>query len=146
MNTRINIAIVTLAGLALLSASYAAVHAQGGRSVADGVYTETQAKRGEQEYTQNCSFCHGEALEGSDVIPPISGKDFYAAWNDKTVGDLFEKITTTMPATSPGSLTPAQAADLVAFMLSVAKYPAGAVEVAPKVEELKQIRIEAPKQ
>lgn len=145
MHTRLNIAIATLAGLTLLAASYAAVHAQSGKSVVDGIYTEEQAKRGQKAYTDNCSFCHGDALEGSDVIPPLAGKDFYTAWSEKTVAELFEKISTTMPATAPGSLKPEEAADVVAYMFSMAKYPAGATEVAAKVDELKQIRIEPPK-
>ena len=43
----------------------------------------------------------------------------------RRVGDLYEKTQTTMPATAPGTLTPEQAADIVAFMLSKDNYPAG---------------------
>jgi hypothetical protein len=50
----------------------------------------------------------------------------------------------TMPAYAPGSLMPAQTADVLAHMLSVNKYPAGTAELAPG-PELKSITIEPPK-
>jgi hypothetical protein len=50
-----------------------------------------------------------------------------------------------MPATAPGSLTPAQAADIVAYMLGASRYKTGAMELEPKVEVLTQIKIETPK-
>ena len=50
-----------------------------------------------------------------------------------------------MPATAPGSLTPAQAADIVAYMLASSKFMAGATELEGKVEALKDIKIEMPK-
>jgi mono/diheme cytochrome c family protein len=50
-----------------------------------------------------------------------------------------------MPATAPGSLSPEQTADVVAYMLSVGKYPTGAADLVAKVDDLKQITIDAPK-
>ena len=143
---KMTFASATLAGMAILSViSYVSVRAQAGRSVAEGVYTEAQAKRGEKVYAENCGFCHGDDLKGSDVIPPLIGSDFVATWKGKTAADLFEKINTTMPATAPGTLTAEQTADTVAHMLSVAKYPTGAAELSAKMDELKQISIEPPK-
>ena len=51
----------------------------------------------------------------------------------------------TMPPLDPGSLMPAQVADLVAHALSASKYPAGTAELASEVEALKAITIDAPK-
>ena len=68
----------------------------------------------------------------------LAGKDFLASWEGKSVADLFEKTHTTMPATAPGTLTPAQAADIVAYMLAAGKYPAGAAELDSKVEALQR--------
>jgi mono/diheme cytochrome c family protein len=113
--------------------------------VNDGVYTADQAKRGEALYKETCSACHGDNLEGSGPMPPLSGKDFLANWQGKTVGDLFEKVTTSMPATAPGTLTPEQAADILSYTLSVGKYPAGSAALASKMEPLLQIKVEAPK-
>ena len=143
MNTTFRFVTALAAGVAILSAaSYLSVQAQAGKSVGDGVYTAEQAKRGEKVYAENCGFCHGDDLKGSDVIPALVGADFAGSWKGKTVADLYEKINTTMPATAPGTLTPAQTADSIAHMFAVAKYPAGTTELSAKMDELKQIRID----
>jgi hypothetical protein len=49
-----------------------------------------------------------------------------------------------MPQSSPGSLTPAQTADLLAYMLSVSKYPAGDTELPADRDKLKTIQIPKP--
>ena len=48
-----------------------------------------------------------------------------------------------MPFDSPGSLTPEQYADVIAYMLSANKYPAGDKELAHEVAPLQQIQIVA---
>ena len=148
MKRGFDVAIVMLAGLAagaILHAASVTLAAQGGRSIADGVYTDEQAKRGEQLYSDTCAVCHGPELKGSDFVPTLTGPTFVETWKDKTAGELFEKIKTTMPAVAPGTLTPEQSIDAVAYILSVAKYPAGAVELSTAVDELKQILIAPPK-
>jgi mono/diheme cytochrome c family protein len=112
-------------------------------SVNSGVYTAEQAKRGEMVYNDNCASCHGADLLGGDPIPPLSGETFLANW--KTVGDLFEKTQTSMPAYAPGSLMPQQTADVLAHVLSVNKYPAGTTELAASADTLKTITIEPAK-
>ena len=123
-----------------------AVTAQATRSVNEGVYTADQAKNGEGLYKEQCAACHGDNLEGSGPMPPLAGKDFLANWGGKTLGDLYEKTQTTMPATAPGTLSPEQTADIVAFMLSKDNFPAGSTALEGKVEPLAQIKIEDPKQ
>ena len=66
-------------------------------------------------------------------------------WNGKSLGDLYEKIQTTMPATAPGTLMPAQTADLLAFVLKASKFPAGSTALEGKVEALLPISIDGPK-
>jgi len=139
------VAILTVSGF-LLSVAYATLGAQATRSVNEGVYTADQAKRGEAIYKETCSACHGDNLEGSGPMPPLAGKDFLANWEGKTVGDLFEKTQTTMPATAPGTLTPEQAADIVSFLLSKDNYPAGASALEGKMEPLLKIKLDSPKQ
>jgi len=136
--------IVILGGVFLVSGLYAGVGAQG-KSVNDGIYSDAQAKRGDVLYKEQCATCHGDNLEGSGPMPALAGKDFLASWMGKSVADLFEKTHTTMPATAPGSLTPAQAADIVAYMLASSKYKVGTTELEGKVEVLKDIKIEEPK-
>ena len=139
--------ILICGGFFLVSVLYTSVGAQApaAKSANDGVYTVEQAKRGEALYKEQCATCHGDNLEGSGPMPPLAGKDFLTNWKGKSVGDLFEKTHTTMPATAPGTLTPAQAADITAHMLAIGKYPAGTTELDSKVETLAQISIDEPK-
>src|SRR5687768_4018792 len=136
--------IMILGGVFLISGLYAAVAAQG-KTVNDGIYSEAQAKRGDALYKENCATCHGDNLEGSGPMPALAGKDFLASWQGKTVGDLYDKTFTTMPATAPGSLTPAQATDIVAYMLAAGRFKAGTADLEPKAEAMQQIKIEMPK-
>jgi mono/diheme cytochrome c family protein len=115
------------------------------RSVWDGVYTEDQAKRGEAIYRKECAACHGAVLTGGESAPPLTGGPFLANWNGLTMGDLFDRIRKTMPQTNPGRLTRQQDADILAFMLSVNKFPAGKTELYRQSEMLKEIRFESAK-
>jgi mono/diheme cytochrome c family protein len=116
-----------------------------GASLAAGVYTEEQSKRGMELYKAQCASCHGDDLKGNEIIPALTGDTFTGNWKGKTVGDLFEKINMTMPALDPGSLTPEQTSDLIAEILSVAKYPAGSTALPTSMDALQQIKIDAPK-
>jgi mono/diheme cytochrome c family protein len=116
------------------------------QTAADGVYTEAQAMRGAALYEEQCGPCHGADKTGvADLFPALAGDSFVMIWQERSVGELFEKISTTMPALDPGSLAPEQVADLVADMLSSSKYPAGATALGSEVEALKGITIGAPK-
>jgi mono/diheme cytochrome c family protein len=145
MTKTINILIAASAVLLAASGHHVTLRAQA-QSVADGVYTEAQAKRGSTLYTEQCASCHGETLAGiADLFPALTGDSFVTTWQGKSVGELFDKISMTMPALEPGSLKPEQVADVVAQILSVSKYPAGTTDLASSVESLKQIKIDAPK-
>lgn len=132
--------IAVLTGVLAMSGLYATVGAQAAKTVKDGVYTEAQAKRGEALYKEQCAACHGDDLMGSGPMPALTGDDF--AKNYKNVGDLFEKIHSSMPASAPGSLTEPQTADIIAYVLSVSKYPAGTTELEGKMEPLTQITMQ----
>jgi S-disulfanyl-L-cysteine oxidoreductase SoxD len=124
----------------------AADQAQGApTSVLDGVYTPEQAKRGEELYGQFCASCHGPALGGGEMAPALTGGDFATDWIGLTLNDLFERIRVSMPQDQPGALSRQQNADVLAFMLSAAKYPAGKTELPKEAEVLKTIKYEAPK-
>jgi cytochrome c len=112
------------------------------RSVWDGVYTEEQAKRGEPLYYRECSTCHGESLEGKEEAPSLAGSDFVSDWNGLALNKLFDKIRLTMPKDDPRQLGVPQKADILAYVLSVNKFPAGKKELPQKNEELKEIRFE----
>ena len=145
MHKKITIAIATCALLALAAGFDAIVRAQA-TSVTDGVYTEEQAKRGATVYSEQCASCHGEKMEGvADLFPALAGDTFLKNWTGKSVGELYEKIATTMPALDPGSMKPEQVADVVAHMLNTSKYPAGSTALAASADPLKTIQIVAPK-
>ena len=138
----------TILLLASIASPLCLLHAQApasseSRSVWDGVYTEEQAKRGEPVYRKECAACHGELLTGGESAPPLTGGAFLANWNGLTMGDLFARIRKTMPQSAPGRLTWQQDADILAFMLSVNKFPAGKTELYRQSEMLKAIRFEA---
>jgi mono/diheme cytochrome c family protein len=137
------VAVLIVSGfLASLAVSVAA---QATRSVNEGVCTADQAKKGEALYKEQCAACHGDNLEGSGPMPPLAGKDFLANWTGKTLGDLYEKTQTTMPATAPGTLSPEQTADIVAYILSKDNYPTGSAALEGKMEPLLKIKLDAPK-
>src|SRR4029077_1449326 len=115
------------------------------RSVWDGVYTEEQAKRGEELYRKECASCHGDTLIGGGGAAPLTGGTFLSNWNGLTVGDLFDRIRKTMPQGSLGKLTKQQDADILAYLLSFNKFPAGKTELQKQVEFLREIRFEATK-
>ena len=134
------LAVIWLAGITQFSA-----RAEQSKSVWDGVFTKEQAERGAAVYKTACSECHGNDLAGDGFAPALSGGEFMGNWNDLSVGDLFERIRVSMPPSSPGSVTPAQKADIVAHIFNMNKYPAGKTEIVPKTEELKGIKIELKK-
>jgi S-disulfanyl-L-cysteine oxidoreductase SoxD len=114
-------------------------------SVLEGVYTEAQAARGAAGFAQNCAVCHGAALGGVGEAPALAGAQFVSDFNGLTVGDLFERMRTTMPLNNPGGLSRDQYADILAFMLKSNGYPAGERELYRRSEFLNTIRFEAAK-
>ena len=117
------------------------VAAQDSRTVWDGVYTEQQSTRGESVYAEACANCHGAELEGIDMSPALSGSTFNSNWNELTMGDLADRIRISMPADRPGTMTRAQIADVMAYMLKANRFPSGETELPESVPMLKQIRI-----
>src|SRR5215467_6958145 len=115
------------------------------RSVWDGAYTKEQAKRGDEAYHRQCASCHGATLAGGEAAPPLAGGEFLSTWNGLTLGDLFERIRISMPQDHPGKLSREQNADILSYILSVNKFPAGKSELPHQTELLKEIRFEASK-
>src|SRR5687767_13476194 len=123
----------------------AAATATGTKSIWDGVFTEEQAKRGEEAYKTNCSECHGGDLMGDGFAPSLAGADFQGNWNDLSVGDLFERIRISMPPSGPSSVSPEAKVDILAHIFNFNKYPTGTTALEPKIEVLKTIKIELKK-
>src|SRR5688572_2770462 len=75
------------------------------RSVWDGVYTEVQAKRGEEMYSKSCQTCHDSS--------EFSGPGFMKQWSGHTAFDLFDEISAVMPKDAPGQLSKQTYVDIV---------------------------------
>lgn len=103
------------------------------RSTLDGVFTEEQASQGENAFTQECALCH--------TTHEFSGRLFEMAWTGRSVYDLYRNIATTMPYDRPGSLTGESYSAIVAYILSLNGYPAGAEGLATQEELLSTIQI-----
>ena len=150
MNKRSTIAFalvaLSLCSLAVISTTGRAQQpAETTRSIWDGVYTEEQAKRGEEVYKKECASCHADTLVGGGGAAPLTGGTFLSNWNGLTLGDLYDRIRKTMPQGSPGKLNKQQDADVLAYLLSFNKFPAGKTELQKQVEFLREIRFESTK-
>lgn len=103
-------------------------------STLSGVYTDAQAARGEETYMGICVACH----------PPgtYAGDAFKATWNQRPLSDLYDIVSQTMPKQDPGSLSPKEVAQVIAYILKQNRMPAGSSELAAESAPLKKIRIQ----
>ncbi len=115
------------------------------RSVWDGVFSPDQAARGQKAYNSQCARCHGESLGGGEDSPPLVDQDFLGNWNGKTLGTLVEYTRKKMPSDGPGKLSRQLCTDVVAYLLSANRFPAGNGSLEPNVDLLNQILIEPKK-
>lgn len=144
---------ITVVGLMCLAAWTASLvhtaraeqNAGAGTSTWSGVYTEEQATAGAAVYTKVCSECHLGDLAGDGFAPALKGPEFMNNWNALSVGDLFERIRISMPPGDPNAVSAKEKAEIVAFILKSAGFPAGKTELASQTEVLKGIKFEASK-
>jgi S-disulfanyl-L-cysteine oxidoreductase SoxD len=108
------------------------------------VYSEEQAHKGHDLYNEHCASCHGAALEGQGSLP-LSGATFRARWADDrhSVDDLFYIVRTLMPYGQPATLSKQEYIDIIAYILMVNGYPAGAQPLPLDPRILKRITIKA---
>ena len=92
---------------------------------ADGVYTPAQAESGRAIYERECAVCHQSNLQGTFEAPQLAGESFLQFWADLSPGDLFVRISGSMPPGQAGSLTDEAYLDVVAYLLQANGAPAG---------------------
>ena len=119
-------------------------------SVWSGIYSATQARRGEELYRRHCSSGHGENLAGllveprfpgsPDRTPELAGPTFNNNWNDLPLDDLVERIRISMPQQKPGSLSRADNVDIMAYLLWIGGFPLGDRDLATQRDALREIR------
>ena len=90
-------------------------------TVRDGVYSAEQAKRGRTTYDTKCASCH----DGGTMGPELWGDAFLASWDNKDLNALFSRIQTTMPEDAPGSLSEAEALDVISYVIQTNGFPVG---------------------
>jgi len=112
-------------------------------SVQSGIYTTEQAGLGQALYEDRCVSCHGELTAFvPEMAALLADHTFKSRWQNRTVGELFELIQVEMPQDAPGTLSPEQTADLVAYILSGNRLPAGEAPLTGDVEQLRRISFE----
>jgi len=122
-------AIAILAGALGVGLTGSAARAQeSAKSVADGVYTDTQAARGAAVYDAACTGCHRADLGGA-TGPSLKDQRFAREFAGKDLKTLFTKIATTMPRNAPASLGDNVYLDIVAHVLKENGFPAGSAEL-----------------
>jgi hypothetical protein len=125
------VAVLSCFILCLSLASERQVSAQG-RTVLDGVYSEAQAARGKEAYTQGCVTCHMESLRGffeGGAAPPIIGESFVKGWEAASVLDLFAKLRDTMPKDNADSVDETSKLDILAYLLQMNEFPVGEADL-----------------
>jgi mono/diheme cytochrome c family protein len=119
----------------MLAALTACASAQNGRpsprSSKIGVYTEAQAARGEETFAGICQSCHTKT--------EYTRATFSSKWGGRPLWELYFNISTMMPQNDPGSLTPQEYAQVLAFILKQNGMPAGREELPADSVVLKTI-------
>jgi mono/diheme cytochrome c family protein len=101
------------------------------RTINDAVYTEDQAESGEKLYAEHCLTCHDKKY-----FRPV-----LKAWNGQSLGLLYTVMSSSMPESNPGALPRKDYVDILAYILSLSRYPSGDSELDYKDGVLDEIVI-----
>jgi mono/diheme cytochrome c family protein len=93
-------------------------------------FTAEQATAGKEVFERNCAPCHSVDLSGGPIAPPLYGGYFGQNWENRTVTQLFEFVSTEMPQTAPGSLDKDSYLRVIAYILSFNGLAAGNTPLA----------------
>jgi mono/diheme cytochrome c family protein len=115
-----------------------------GKTAGEGIFTSDQSKRGEAIYNANCVMCHQPDLGGKEPVPELAGDKFLSHWLNHNAGELFTRVSTTMPQGKPGTLTHDQYSDVIAFILDANGFKSGPTELKADTDAAKTIMISGP--
>ena len=118
-----------------LSATAQRSAAQELKPASAGVYKEEQAIRGDTLFQQNCLSCHAPSFH--------SDEQFRMNWFGRTVYDLFKLLKTTMPEDNIGGLSDEDYTRVIAYILKLNGFPAGADSLSADSLAQKGIKIGA---
>jgi len=135
--------------------SPASLHAQApagpGRGAippSDALFTSAQAVAGKAAYQQNCASCHGASVDDGNSAPPLRGATFLSRYAGKPAADLFTYVSTKMPpgnpGSPPGSISGAEYARIIAYVLQQNGFATGWKEFASDAAALAPVTIPAP--
>lgn len=100
-----------------------------------GQFNLAQAEQGARQFEQTCAACH--------TVAEHSGSRLRTRWNGTSVADLLEVMSSTMPASDPGSLTQEQYLGIIAYLLKETGYQAGEKPLTGDIEQLERMEIKA---
>lgn len=89
------------------------------RTINDAVYTEEQAEAGEELYAEHCITCHDKKY-----FRPV-----LKAWEGQPLSLLYTVMSASMPESNPGALPRKDYIEILAYILSLNRYPAGDAEL-----------------
>ncbi len=101
----------------------------------DGVYTMAQAIKGSDVFAAYCKTCHTPTVH--------SGPPFRAKWFGRALSDLYSYIRREMPKNEPGSMSDADYARALAYLLRINGMPPGNVPLASDSTALHRIRLDS---
>ena len=101
------------------------------RTLNDRIFTEAQAESGESLYEEHCLTCHDKKY-----FRPVLKR-----WDGQSLGIFYSVMISSMPQSNPGSLPLEEYADILAYILSLSRYPEGDTELPAEPEALEQIMI-----
>jgi mono/diheme cytochrome c family protein len=110
--------------MALVALSVASAAAAPTSSI-EGIFNSQQAQAGKTGYNDACASCHGATLQGG-AGPALSGASFKTKWRDHPLRDLFDVVHDQMPLNAPGTLSEDASLRILAYILSVNGFHAGA--------------------
>jgi mono/diheme cytochrome c family protein len=93
------------------------------------LYSEDQARRGQEVYERECLECHSRDLSGAGFAGPLVGEAVRAGWEDRSLGNVYAVIRSSMPYEAPASLSQQEYVDVLAYILEKNGYPSGPEEL-----------------
>ncbi len=114
-----------------LSLNICAIASAEPRTINDGIYSDAQAESGEQLYKEHCLTCHDKKY-----FRPV-----LKAWDGRSLEVFFTVMSASMPESNPGALLEKEYVDILAYILSLGRYPAGDTELDYKDGALNEITI-----
>src|SRR5258708_12630491 len=102
-------------------------------------YSAAQAKRGKEQYAQDCAQCHGANLKGIGTAPALLGDNFMRDYY--SVNDLFIKASVTMPGDNVHGLPTDTYLNIIAYLLLTNGLPAGTENLKGDVTAMKRMAL-----